>query len=385
MYENLNHLNEEEINTLIKRYYSNEKIAVLLSEYKINVRPGQLYKLFPSKEINQQCPYCRVNLFEKYASKGSSWRKAEIKCPECGHMEGIHCWCKNCSEKINKQKEVERIKAQEEFTRKQDFMKSLLKIDDSRKIDFGTLDFSDKIHLGALLREGIDEDFNFIHPIETFTNPLAPTESYQNEIIKSLSEKNIIVIHPESDPACFVNVEPSTGDFRYYPLKVKWSVNVKQEDLNKVPLIDSIINPSEGYDSEDAFLLWRKIALNESIEYFSYSVNTIMGIKYSIGEKTISVLEDLLNDFSVSQVYNIIYRSTNNALRFQKEQRTSTHHAANTIIGNAQSYAERAKLNNWDLQRYGRRKECPESALSRFFFERVLKIGYAGFNDKPHR
>lgn len=53
-------------------------------------------------------------------------------------------------------------------------------------------------------------------------------------------------------------------------------------------------------------------------------------------------------------------------------------------MGNAQSFADRARLNNWNLQKYGR-GECPESALSKFFFERVLKIGYDGFNSKPRK
>jgi hypothetical protein len=59
-------------------------------------------------------------------------------------------------------------------------------------------------------------------------------------------------------------------------------------------------------------------------------------------------------------------------------------HASNTIVGNAQSFAERAKINKWDLQKYNRIKDLPQSALSRFFFERVIKIGFDGFNEIPN-
>lgn len=73
-----------------------------------------------------------------------------------------------------------------------------------------------------------------------------------------------------------------------------------------------------------------------------------------------------------------------NRWRFKVEKDVSTKHAANTIIGSAQSFAERAKINGWNIQKYHRVKECPESALSKFFFERILPIGYMGFDEKPH-
>jgi len=56
---------------------------------------------------------------------------------------------------------------------------------------------------------------------------------------------------------------------------------------------------------------------------------------------------------------------------------------SNTIVGNAQSFAERARINKWELQKYNRIKDCPQSALSRFFFERIIKIGFDGFNEIP--
>ena len=97
-----------------------------------------------------------------------------------------------------------------------------------------------------------------------------------------------------------------------------------------------------------------------------------------------AVISDLLDDFSVSQIYGIIYRAANNALRFKKEKRVPDRHAVNTIIGSAHNYAKRAKIKNWQLTKYSRPYYCPESALCKFFFEKVLKIGCdAGFNEVP--
>lgn len=144
--------------------------------------------------------------------------------------------------------------------------------------------------------------------------------------------------------------------------------------------VDMIMNPPELQGNfEEALELWRKIALFETIDYFEHSVRSTMDVEYTTGEKTCNVLKDLLLDYSVSQVYGIIYKTTNNALRFQAEKAIRNRHAANTIISNAQSFGERAKINKWKLQSYHRIKNCPESALSKFFFERILKIGSDGF------
>lgn len=58
-------------------------------------------------------------------------------------------------------------------------------------------------------------------------------------------------------------------------------------------------------------------------------------------------------------------------------------HAANTTISACERYAERAKINGWDLKGYRRIKDLPQSALSLFFFNRVLEIGDMGFTIPP--
>lgn len=205
-------------------------------------------------------------------------------------------------------------------------------------------------------------------------------------MIDRLKEINAIVIHPSTDSEFIEIVDYENGSFRYYPYKVKWGLNVKSDGFSKVSLIELIINPLdlEQLNYDEAIQLWKKIALYESIEYFIYSVENILGIDYEIGDRTKTVLNDLINDYSVAQIYGILYKATNNALRFQAEKGVTSKHASNTIIGNAQSFGERAKINNWVLQKYNRIKDCPESALSKFFFERVIKVGFNGFSEVPN-
>jgi hypothetical protein len=375
----LSHLTEEELNELISRYYNKEKISTLLKEYNIQLNPGQLLKHLPPEILDEKCRYCDLNLEKPRSSRERySWRLAEAVCPSCSHEESEFCYCKNCVELAARRKEEERRE-------KQEFMNQAFFIDEEAKIDLDSLTFTEKVYLGALLREGITEDYTFIKPVEEFINPLAPTYEFQLEILKTLSDKCAIVIHSDSDLESIVIDDAETGSYRYYPLKVKWALNVKKEGLTKVPLVESVIAPSEidNDDLDDSILLWKKIALYESLEYLVYSMKSILRVDFSIGEKTISVFKNLINDYSVSQVYSIVYREINNALRIQVEKGITRKHAANTVIGNSQNFGDRAKVNKWDLQKYMRNKECPESALSKFFYNSIIKIGYSGFNEVP--
>ncbi|HAS44895.1 MAG TPA: hypothetical protein DCS93_30725 [Microscillaceae bacterium] len=377
--DKLAHLTEGEIEDLIQRYYNKEKVSDLINEFNISLNPSQLIKHFPPEISDIECRYCDIKLIKPRKSRDSySWNKTEASCPKCGHRENLFCPCDNCYE-IKKQKK------EKELQEKQHLLSQLFAIDEEGKIELTALTFTERIYLGALLREGVSEDYNYIRPLREFLNPFAPMANFQAEIIGHLLGNRVILIHPNTDAEFIEITDPKQDSFGYYPDKVTWYLNVRSNDLNKVPLIESIINPSElnELEFEEALMLWKKIALHESIEYFRYSIHHTLGIEYKIGDKTISVLKDLINDYAVSQIYGIIYKSTNNALRLQAEKGISKKHAANTIIGYAQSFGERAKVNHWDLVKYNRIRECPESALSKFFFERIVKIGFRGFNERP--
>ena len=91
----------------------------------------------------------------------------------------------------------------------------------------------------------------------------------------------------------------------------------------------------------------------------------------------------ILNDFSVSQIYGIIWRAVADASKLYLEKGISKKHAANSVIGACERYAERAKINGWDLTQYNRIKDLPQSVLSLFYFNRVLGIGEMGFRVPP--
>ena len=100
-------------------------------------------------------------------------------------------------------------------------------------------------------------------------------------------------------------------------------------------------------------------------------------------DKTYITFDILLNDFSVSQIYGIIWKMVANASKRYLEGGISKKHAANSVISACERFAVQAKINNWSLKGYNRPKDLPQSSLSSFFFNRVLGIGDMGFKLPP--
>ena len=128
--------------------------------------------------------------------------------------------------------------------------------------------------------------------------------------------------------------------------------------------------------------MWRKIAIGECLEYLDYQLQKV-GFEFAPGDKTYKTFDILLNDFSVSQIYGIIWKAVADASKLYLESGISKKHAANSVIGACERYAERAKMNGWKLTEYSRIRDLPQSALSSFFFNRVLGIGDMGFTLPP--
>ena len=107
------------------------------------------------------------------------------------------------------------------------------------------------------------------------------------------------------------------------------------------------------------------------------------GFSFNPGEKTLLVLNNLLEEFSVSQAYNLIWRAAKDAAAFYIREHVSKEHAANTVVGSIQRQFERARAEGWKIKPYGRDRRCPQSMVSQVLFNTALPLGDDGFNKPP--
>lgn len=387
IHEKLRHLTMLQIESLMNKYYNGVKASDIIKEYNIDTTSSKLYTLFPPIICEDIiCPVCNEPMYKERDSKSSySWNKKKPFCAICGHTDEIICKCNYCiaeREKVRKLNEERKVRILQEKREK------IKKVYDLNivPVNYSELNFREKVFLGALLRTSLSEDMEVILPLNDAERELAPTIGYIKEILSYLIGRGIISVDSNSSIDAFLDSnEEKDIEFPnvYYINMVKYRINiVGDEDIKNI--LSKIINPKSfsDADKEDALNIWKDIALEECIEYFEYQMKSVR-FDFNIGEKTIAIFKDLLENFSVSQIYGIVYKSVANATKYYQESSVSKKQAANSVIGGCQRYAERAMINNWELAKYSRIKELPQSMISEFFFDRVIGVGSLGFNMPP--
>ena len=387
IHEKLRHLTMLQIESLMNKYYNGVKASDIIKEYNIDTTSSKLYTLFPPIICEDIiCPVCNEPMYKERDSKSSySWNKKKPFCAICGHTDEIICKCNYCiaeREKVRKLNEERKVRILQEKREK------IKKVYDLNivPVNYSELNFREKVFLGALLRTSLSEDMEVILPLNDAERELAPTIGYIKEILSYLMGRGVISVDSNSSIDAFLDSnEEKDIEFPnvYYITMVKYRINIVGDEEIK-NILSKIINPKSfsDADKEDALNIWKEIALEECIEYFEYQMKSVR-FDFNIGEKTIAIFKDLLENFSVSQIYGIIYKSVANATKYYQESSVSKKQAANSVIGGCQRYAERTMINNWELAKYSRIKELPQSMISEFFFDRVIGVGSLGFNMPP--
>ena len=374
----LSHLSLEEIDEIIELYYSGEKVKEIAEAFNLKISNSELLSLLPPEVISdKKCKYCNHVLWKDRVARSSSFNNREY-CPACGHIESFSCNCSNCQADREEKKVLEENRIKK-------ILLSRICVDNYNPIHYQDISFINKIYTGALLRIGLSEDMEVINPFDSFDEKLTPINEFDKEIFNILIKEHIIEISPYSFLSAFYDVKDD-GSFLYYKGKVFWHLNVVCPGKDRSVIIDNFINPIKWIESEneEILALWKKIAIFECIEYLLYNLD-LVGFNFSPGKKTKLVFEDLLNSFSTAQIFGIIWHSVTYASRYYQEGNISKKHAANSVITNCQNYAEKALTSGWNLKRFNRGKDYPQSSISQLFYNRILKIGDDGFYEIPRK
>lgn len=250
--------------------------------------------------------------------------------------------------------------------------------------DPSTLSLEDAVYLTSLVRVCGSEDLSYIRSLGTVaTGSLSPTKKFDHHILKQLWNKELIFVHPDSPLEAFGEEDPRS----VYLFSVNWLTPIRHEGESALSFINELENqfrtkqwPDEW--SEQWRPLWKKIALEECIQYLEMSLAEHK-LAFSPGEKTLLILNNTLEDYSVSQVFNLIWRAARDAAAFYMRENVAKQHAANTVVGAIQRYAERAKSEHWEVKPFRRNYNLPQSMVSRVFSDTVMQFGDEGFNQAP--
>ena len=387
----LSHLSKEQVVDVIKAYYDGEKIKDILVRFEIETTASNLVKLFPPFLSGERCLKCGSAIAIPFQSKSHSIRynDSQKHCYKCGHQEVPFCQCETCVKERMEMQRLEKERLEEIRERKRQLLCDYYNEDNWEMVLEMDLSLEDRLYLAVIFRGALSEDTSYIKPLEEIRGNIAPTPEFEREIIKTLTGRNILVPSLRSNLNDFeieyLSEDEDQRKISYYTYQVHYRLNVMPEDFDNDAMIKRLMYPylSEEQGFEDfCYRMWRRVALDECLQYLLYQMRKV-SYTFNPGEKTIRVFEELLDHFSVSQIYNIIYRSiANSTQRYQANEITKIH-AQNSVITACESYGQRAITNGWNLNSYSRLKDLPETSISKVFFTSVMQIAELGFTEKP--
>lgn len=367
------------------------KVANLVKEFEISQ-----HELLKKVKENSQlsipgdcCEECGTFFYSKTRTEYTS-RKSKMR-----NHAGRYIWlstvhCKQCKEKImanqTRERQLETEKKQleqNEINAERKLMIQVVyKINKEERQILEERSFKESVSLLSLLRSSTSEDLNSIEPLENIQEKIFPTHDYKISIINLLHDCQAIKVSPDSPVEAFPFKDGTANTF--YTLKVKWYVPASINGNTAIKALEDIFMggswPNKWLDEWSSFV--REVALYECLEYLFYVLNA-HNLSLKLGPKTLSSLEYALKSFSVSQVYSFIWRAGRDAAAYYMRGGVAKNHAANTVISSIRRQADKASAEKWEITRYRRNFDLPQTSLSKTLYDTVLQIGSKGFDEIP--
>lgn len=324
----------------------------------------------------------------------SKAHSSEIICVDCGskyifksrsefqqrfHLKTPKWQCTDCKAKEEHENKRKQTQLDEE---KRQTIRERYDLSNREAISLEDISFENAVCFLSAVRIGATENLAAVLPFQLAKGRFAPTEEMHYAIVKQLYHDGLLYVHPESSPEAFIFTDGIPNQF--YLDAVMWGLPISETSLDPRELINELeiifLNmdwPDHWYEERIPF--WRKLALQECLQYLYFTLEQ-HGFSFQPGEKTQLVFNNLLEDHSVAQAYNFIWRAAKDAAAFYVREKVSKQHAANTVIGSIQRYVERARAEGWETKPYRRDFRCPESMVSHTLYNTVLHIGDEGFS-----
>lgn len=369
----LRHLTEEELAKLIARYYAGEKVVKLLLEFRVDCTVGLLTRYFPPKPTDESCRYCRSPLIRPYYPRNGFYI-AEIRCSGCDHEESSRCCCPGCTSVLR----LARANLLRE--QQQRGAEYCLKAWDYSPTNIEPNDLSarDAVALVALVRSCGWLDDQRIGALRTAKVPFAPVNSdFQLSMLNGLINAGIAAPDPESRPYAFK--EDKGGVVGWHHDEASWRLRLPNPAIFVESLEDLIAsnNWPQSWGKECIDFSY-ELASMECWEFFVYSAAK-RNFPPPSGAALMTLIKNLLRDFSVSQCYQLFWTAGKDAADFRARKRISTLQAANYMVEACQRHADRSRAEGWRIIGHARKPDLERSQISRVLHDFFLDHGDVTF------
>ena len=193
------------------------------------------------------------------------------------------------------------------------------------------------------------------------TQKFSPTNGYTNELINLLLKNG------------YINMDAKHAKIDLWGVDYNYLLYIKEND-DTPELAEVLIN------KESIEKLWREINVWECIEILFYHLEELH-LSFILSANLIEIIESLLEDFSLGQIYNISYSAIESALYQLRKGQLKEDNTFNYIKDVLVTKANRSLKLGYTYHNYDRPQKCSQSELSKYFFNKVIEVGDAGFNN----
>ena len=220
------------------------------------------------------------------------------------------------------------------------------------KEEFDKLDIEVKLFLGSFIKTGISKDFTEINGWRLNSNTLVPNVHYLKHLMTKLGAGN------NSPYSIDIKIDEQVARKYFMPRK------------------------GGGFLIDEQVDLWKKVALNETVEIFYGSLES-KGLVTSQSEAIVPILTDLLKLYSVGQVVNLIWQALNCKYDEYLKGMRDKSHTADQVIYTCKNFGEYKWKRGQKVLCFNRPAKFPQSEISKYLFNDVLKIGDVGYKEIP--
>jgi RNase P subunit RPR2 len=367
----VSHLSEEDIISLKDDYYSGMKFSAIKKKYNIASYHFSLAKchyIFPVKLQERYCPNCNKPLFCLAETREDRKNNDGIVfCNSCGHQETIDCFCDYC-------KSLREEATNKEIEKKRLFLIENIGFNNYIPVSINEISYRDKVLLGTLIQSGIENDLYTLKPFSNSSMQIFPSDDILYSVVKELKKNHLLEFSQHSGMDYFVP-DYDKHTFHYYWKEVNYEINIKEFHENNL-LAREFLYPQSWmlqFPKNDP-TIWDEIVYWESLSLFNY-ILTFFNIRYEVGKETEDFFWTVTKQLPLAVVYSIIYQSGKNAAAYSKTDRCPKYIAYNSILQNMRTLKDRIISGQYQRWEYNRpEKECPQSIVSQYYFNSILKI-----------
>lgn len=236
------------------------------------------------------------------------------------------------------------------------------------------------LHALMLTCEKLDE--SYFGPLYTLGSPFSPGYEFGYDLIKQLI--NAKLIKPKQPKDRDFMTFTKTGKEPTYA-KVNWvilfdSFEAYLKEITKDNINSNSIPRWEG----EVGKFQQKLAIAECREFYEYCLN-IRNLTYEFNCYTETLIANLLNDYSVSQCYQVFWDSAKNTVDFRARYPKFNKNVVLIMNEACLRYVNKARMNYWQIKGFARNLNVPRNMINYVLYEIILMNKDSGFTDRVYK